>query len=310
MTDQSYTTSFVVPAPPEAVFAAITNVRGWWSEWIDGKTEQAGDEFDYRYGDVHTCKIRVEEAVPGERVVWRVLDNSFNFTTDQTEWKGTTIVFEISRDGAESELRFTHVGLVPEYECFEICSNAWSGYIHGSLRELITTGQGTPNRRATDQSYTTSFRVDKTPEDVYAAINDPRSWWEGEIEGPTDKLGGEFTYRYQDLHVSRQRVTELIPGEKVAWLVVEGGPAFTEERNEWPGTTIVFEIAESGDETELRFTHLGLGPQLECFDACSSAWGHYVGDSLRTFITAGRRPGAVAPGTVTVQRPTEQREAS
>ena len=158
----------------------------------------------------------------------------------------------------------------------------------------------------TDQSYTTSFFVDKTPEDVCAAITDPRSWWQGEIEGPTDKLDGEFTYRYENLHLSRQRVTELIPGKKVAWLVVEGGPAFTEERNEWPGTTIVFEIAEFGDQTELRFTHLGLGPQLECFDACSSAWGHYIGDSLRGFITAETRPGAVASGAEAVHRPTEQ----
>jgi len=140
----------------------------------------------------------------------------------------------------------------------------------------------------TDQSYTTSFRVDTTPEDVYAAITDPRSWWEGEIEGSTDELGGEFTYRYDDLHFSRQRVTQLVPNTKVAWLVVEGGPAFTEKRDEWPGTTIVFEISEAADQTELRFTHLGLAPRLECFEACAGAWSHYVNDSLREHVTAGR----------------------
>jgi uncharacterized protein YndB with AHSA1/START domain len=280
----SYTTSIVVPATPEAVFAAITDVRGWWSESIDGTTTQVGDVFDYRYGDVHTSTIRVEEAVPAERVVWRVLDNSFDFTTDQTEWKGTSIVFEITGDEAGSELRFTHVGLVPEYECFEICSNAWAGYIHGSLRNLIATGQGSPNRTASDRSYTTSFTVDRTPEEVYGAINDPRSWWDGEIDGPTDTLGGEFTYRYGDLHRSRQRVTELRPGARVAWLVLEGGPTFFEAREEWPGTTIVFEIARAGDQTEVRFTHVGLDPDLECFETCSGAWKHFVGDSLRAFI--------------------------
>ncbi len=144
----------------------------------------------------------------------------------------------------------------------------------------------------TDQSYTTTFRVDKSPEDVFAAINDPRSWWEGEIEGPTDELGGEFTYRYENLHFSRQRVAELSPGRKVAWLILEGGPAFTDEREEWPGTTIVFEIAESAGETEVRFTHVGLVPQLECFEACSGAWRHYVGDSLHEFITTGARRSA------------------
>ena len=284
-TVSDYRTSFVVPATPDAVFAAITDVRGWWSESIDGETAQTGDEFGYRYGDVHTCSIRVEEAVPGERVVWRVLDNSFDFITDQTEWKGTSIVFEIAGHGAESELRFTHVGLVPEYECYDMCSNAWSGYIQGSLRNLIATGKGSPNREVSDRSYTTSFRADRAPEDVYAAINDPRSWWDGEIDGPTDTLGGEFTYRYEDLHLSRQRVTELSPGRKVAWLILEGGPTFFEKRDEWAGTTIVFEIARAGDETEVRFTHVGLDPDLECFDSCSSAWKHYVGNRLREFVT-------------------------
>jgi hypothetical protein len=138
----------------------------------------------------------------------------------------------------------------------------------------------------TDNSYTTSFRVDRTAEGVYTAITDPRSWWDGEIEGDTDKLGGEFTYRYEDLHFSRQRVTELTPNKKVTWLVVEGGPAFTDERDEWPGTTIVFEISDAREGAEVRFTHFGLAPNLECFDACSAAWGHYIGDSLRQAVLA------------------------
>jgi hypothetical protein len=62
---------------------------------------------------------------------------------------------------------------------------------------------------------------------------------------------------------------------------VEGGPAFASERSEWSGTTIVFELCPVGDGTEVRFTHLGLVSQLECFDACTSAWAYYVGDSLR-----------------------------
>ena len=136
----------------------------------------------------------------------------------------------------------------------------------------------------TDQSFTTSFLVDKAPEEVYAAINDPRAWWAGDIEGSTDRLGGEFTYRYEDLHASRQRITELKPNERVAWLIVEGGPTFTDDRNEWPGTTIIFEISRADDQTQVRFTHVGLVPHLECYEACSGAWGHYVNESLRAFI--------------------------
>ncbi len=111
-----------------------------------------------------------------------------------------------------------------------------------------------------DQNFTTTFTVDQTPEEAFAAINNVRGWWSGEIEGSTDKLGDEFTYRYEDVHYSKQKVTELIPGKKVVWLVLDGYLNFTEDKTEWKGTEITFEISKKGDKSEIRFTHLGLVP--------------------------------------------------
>jgi len=48
------------------------------------------------------------------------------------------------------------------------------------------------------------------------------------------------------------------------------------------------EIAETGDKTELRFTHFGLVPTFECYGDCSGAWGFYINDSLRGLITTGK----------------------
>jgi len=146
MNDQDFTTSFTVDQTPEEAFAAITNPRGWWSEAIEGSTDKLDDEFTYRNEDVHHCKMRLTEVIPGKKVVWFVLDNYFNFTEDKSEWKGTEITFEVSEKGNQTEIRFTHLGLVPEYECFDVCSNAWGSYINGSLRSLITTGKGWPNQ--------------------------------------------------------------------------------------------------------------------------------------------------------------------
>jgi hypothetical protein len=147
MTQQDFTTSFSVEHTPEEVFAAVNNVRGWWSEEIEGSTDQPGAEFTYRYQDVHRCRIRITEFVPGEKVVWRVLDNYFDFTQDKSEWKDTEVRFEISRKAGKTELRFSHVGLVPEYECYDVCSNAWGFFVNGSLKSLITTGTGKPNSK-------------------------------------------------------------------------------------------------------------------------------------------------------------------
>jgi hypothetical protein len=77
--------------------------------------------------------------------VWLVLDSSLNFVKDKTEWNGTKITFEISKKGKKTEVRFTHLGLAPEIECFDACSNAWGSYVNGSLQSLITKGKGSPN---------------------------------------------------------------------------------------------------------------------------------------------------------------------
>ncbi|HLZ71855.1 MAG TPA: SRPBCC domain-containing protein [Dehalococcoidia bacterium] len=145
MSSQNFTTTFSVDQTPEEAFAAITNVRGWWSGEIEGSTDRLGEEFTYRYEDVHYTKQKITELIPGKKVVWRVLDAYLNFSKDPGEWTGTEITFDVSRKGKRTEVRFTHLGLVPEFECFDSCSSAWGVYINGSLRRLITTGEGQLN---------------------------------------------------------------------------------------------------------------------------------------------------------------------
>jgi len=138
------------------------------------------------------------------------------------------------------------------------------------------------------KNYTTSFTVDQSPEEVFDAINNVRGWWSGDIEGPTDKLGATFTYRYEDVHRSVQKITEFVPGQKVVWHVEDCTINFVDDKSEWNGTDIVFEIARKGDRTEVRFTHIGLVPAIQGYGGCSGAWGFYVNDSLQSLITTGK----------------------
>ena len=145
MANQNYTTTILVNQTPNEVFNAINNVRGWWSEEIEGNTEKLNHEFNYHYQDVHRAKMKIIEMIPGKKVVWLVTDNYFDFTQDKTEWKDTQIIFEISEKDGKTQLRFTQEGLVPAYECYNICRDAWSTYVKKSLYSLITTGKGQPN---------------------------------------------------------------------------------------------------------------------------------------------------------------------
>ena len=146
MSDINFTTSFTVNQSPDEVFAAVNNVRGWWSEEIEGETDKLGAEFRFHYKDFHRSTHRITEFVPGKRVVWHTTDSSLNFVSNKNEWNGTDIVFEITRKGGRTELRFTHVGLVPTLECYGDCSEGWGFYINDSLRGLITTGKGKPEK--------------------------------------------------------------------------------------------------------------------------------------------------------------------
>jgi hypothetical protein len=298
MTTTDFTTAILVDQTPNEVFKAINNVRGWWSEEIEGSTDKLNDEWTYHYEDVHRCKMKVIEFIPGKKVVWLVMENYFSFTKDKSEWKGNKIIFDITEKNNKTQLQFTQEGLVPEYECYDICQNAWSTYIQKSLRSLITTGKGQPNgkdkpqtedeKKMTSSNFTTTFFVNQTPTEVFNAINNVHGWWQGEIEGGTNKLNDEFTYRMEEVHFSKQKLVEVIPGKKIVWLVTDSKLNFIKDKSEWTGTKIIFEISEINNKTQLRFTHSGLVPKIECYDACSNAWGQLIQESLFSLITTGK----------------------
>lgn len=297
MNSQSFTTTIVVDNSPSEVFNAITNVRGWWSEEIEGSTNKLNDEWNYHYQDVHRSKMKIVELIPDKKVVWLVMDNYFSFTKDKNEWNGNKLVFEITEKGNQTQLQFTQVGLVPEYECYDICQNAWTTYIQKSLYSLITTGKGQPNGKDKPQTedeasltgnFTTTFFVDQSPEEVFNAINNVSEWWQGEIKGSSKKINDEFEYRMPGIHFSKQKVIEIIPNEKLAWLVTDSNLGSFQDKQEWNGTKIIFDIKEINGKTQLRFTHIGLVPQFQCYDDCSGAWEMLVQQSLFSLITTGK----------------------
>lgn len=136
--------------------------------------------------------------------------------------------------------------------------------------------------------FTTSILVDQTQKEVFDAVNNPQIWWSGDIAGSSEKINDEFTYRYKDIHYSKQRIVEMVPDQKVVWLVTESQLNFTADVSEWTGTKIIFEISNEDNKTRLNFTHQGLYPEIECFDACSGAWSQIIQQSLFSLITTGK----------------------
>ncbi len=145
MVSKDFTTSIIVDKDISSAFNSIKNFRGWWSAEIEGSTEQPGETFFYHYKDVHLCRIKFIDAVTNRKLIYQVTDNEFNFTKDKTEWVNSKLIFDLSVAGEKTNIVFTHEGLVPENECYDVCHDAWTGYIQGSLKNFIETGKGKPN---------------------------------------------------------------------------------------------------------------------------------------------------------------------
>ncbi len=148
-----FTTTITVATTPHEAFAAINNVAGWWGT-ITGITTAVGDEFVYVVPGLHYSGFRVTESEPGRRIAWLVTSSYLDFVDDKQEWNGTTVAFDISESADGTQITFTHLGLSSDVECYEICTNAWSMFVSGSLKTFIQTGTGTPYQFAADESLT------------------------------------------------------------------------------------------------------------------------------------------------------------
>ncbi len=132
------------------------------------------------------------------------------------------------------------------------------------------------------ENFTYSFTSSKPSEEIYKLLLNIEQWWSGVYEetitGKSDKIEDEFSFKAGGgAHYTKQKLVELIPNKKIVWIVTESDLSFLNEPGEWKNTKISFEISkEENDKTRVTFTHDGLTPEIECYNACSSGWTSYL----------------------------------
>lgn len=296
MDNQDFKTTLITDASPSKVYDAVNNVRAWWSENIKGDTDKINSEFLYHYIDVHRARIKVIEMVPNKKVVWHVLDNYFKFTKDETEWKGTKIVFEITAKGDKTELLFTHQGLVPDYECYQICHDAWTHYIQQSLKGLIEKGKGSPTPKETSvtdkkdnsvqqttiKSIYHRLLIEKPIETVYGNLTKQEGlagWWTPDTIAKPE-VGSVSRFAFGPNYFKEIKVEELKPYSKVKWLCLNAS-------EEWVGTTITFELEPHNKGCTLMFHHDNWAAYSQEFASCSFDWALFL-RSLKMLCETGK----------------------
>ena len=151
------------------------------------------------------------------------------------------------------------------------------------------------------QDYTATILVRATANEAFKCINHVAAWWTENIEGSSEKLNDVFTIHFGEAFVT-MKIVESVSDKKVVWDVSDCYLHWLADKKEWKDTKIVFEISAEGDSTRIQFTHVGLTPQVECYDSCVKGWDQYIKDSLAKLINEGmglpQRKQVAAEGSV------------
>ncbi|MCX6318909.1 MAG: SRPBCC domain-containing protein [Bacteroidetes bacterium] len=143
MNNKSFQFAFSTSVNSSTVFTHLINPENWWvglfGETIEGKSNEINDEFTFKAGDgVHYSVQRLIESVPGSKIVWLVTESNLSFLKKTNEWAGTKICFDLDEAGNKTSVTFTHIGLIPEIECYGSCSSAWTQYLKKLEAQLST----------------------------------------------------------------------------------------------------------------------------------------------------------------------------
>jgi hypothetical protein len=144
MQNQDYHSSITTHGTPEEVFDKIARVSEWWAKDFEGKAKEPNDVFTVRFQNGDRYQVKIAEIIPNTKIIWEVIDSYQGWHNDHTEWVGTHIIWEVFPKTDSIEVKMTHSGLVPAFECFDKCSQGWDYLMGKSLSKFLTENTGLP----------------------------------------------------------------------------------------------------------------------------------------------------------------------
>lgn len=270
--DTTYTVAIEVSKSPTEVFNFITNLSQWWVEEFNGEKLKLNSEFELKVGEGHHSKNKVLEFIPNKKFVW-VTTESLR-TSDNFDWTGTKMIFELSQTNKGTQITFTYDGVIFEKDqdkLKEICDYCIKDLLYNRL-----------------ESFTTTIEILKSSHDVFSCLTEVTKWWSKDFEGNSSQLNDEFVIHHPNQHYSKQKLVEVVQDKKIVWLVTDSTLYWLQNnKHEWTNTKIIFELTTAGNKTTLHFTHERLTPKMECYTMCEKGWTMIIKSWLLHFITHG-----------------------
>lgn len=144
MKQLDYHCSITTNVTPKEAIKGISRVADWWAKNFEGNAKNLNDIFTIRFGETYVT-FKITEMIADSKVVWLVTDCYLHWLKDKTEWSNTKVVWELSAKNNSTEINFTHVGLLPQVECYDNCVKGWDQYVKGSLQKLLDENKGLPD---------------------------------------------------------------------------------------------------------------------------------------------------------------------
>ena len=282
MTTTTYTLRASVDAPPEAVYAALTDaaaLRAWLAEHAEVALDQGIYEFWGRFTpEGERGRQRPLAFEPGRRLSfsWRLQD------------AGTEVAVTLDGQDGGTVLTLTHSGVPPRA----------SGDRYGvrdllmlSLANLASYCEGRgigPRCDFTafgDAEARASVEIAARPGEVFASLIEPAQLdrWIADRAQVEPRVGGRYDFGWDHGPV---RILELEPGKVLAY-----SWRHSWEDEQGPAATVVrWELDDAPSGTHLTIVHSGFGPDRRT-EGYQLGWMEFLASLKRMHeVGAGWRP--------------------
>lgn len=146
---QDYQSTVNARVSAEEAYRKVARVSDWWNQRSTGPTQKVGDSFRVDFGQTWV-NFEVVEAVPNKRIAWRVTDCHLHFVSDPKEWRGTSVIWDLTTANGTTTVTMTHAGLTPAVECFKGCEAGWNFHVGESFLKLLVEDRGLPDHGKTN----------------------------------------------------------------------------------------------------------------------------------------------------------------
>ncbi|MBS1935762.1 MAG: SRPBCC domain-containing protein, partial [Bacteroidetes bacterium] len=123
------------------------------------------------------------------------------------------------------------------------------------------------------KNYHSSISANVSAKEAFDKICDVPAWWALDFHGNSKKKNDVFSIHFGTTSVTF-KIADAVPEEIIVWKVIDSYLPWLNDKEEWTGTKIVFEISSHNGKTKIDVTDVGLTPEVECYESCEQGWNH------------------------------------